>query len=132
RPRATLRAARQRTRGAAPVMRRQVRSVCVGLFGVLAAGAAAAVGPDLPPFGLGAFDRSEPISITADELEARDDDGARTLSFRRGVQVHQGTLMLAADLLEAVYAAGESQPRELEARGSVEIGEGTRRARCDE
>ena len=113
-------------------LRRVRRGVCAGLAGALAAGAAAAVGPDIPPFGLGAFDRSEPISITADELEARDNDGTRTLAFRRAVQVHQGPLSLSADLLEAVYVSGESQPRELEARGSVEIREGTRRARCEQ
>ena len=105
-------------------------AVGAGLAATLAAGVAAAVGPDLPPFGLGAFDRNEPISITADQLDARDNDGTRTLAFRNQVQVHQGSLSLAADVLEAVYVSGESQPRELEARGDVEIREGTRRARC--
>jgi lipopolysaccharide export system protein LptA len=102
------------------------------LAGGLAAGSAGAVGPDLPPFGLGAFDRREPISITAEELDARDQDGVRTLAFRHRVQVRQGPLSLSADMLQAVYASGESQPRELEARGGVVIHEGTRRARCEE
>jgi len=112
-------------------LRRARSGARVGLAVALAAGAAAAVGPDLPPFGLGAFDRSEPITITADELEARDNEGTRNLAFRRGVQVQQGPLTLSADVLEAVYVSGESQPRELEARGSVVIREGTRRARCE-
>ena len=106
------------------------RAIFSGIAGVCAAAAAAAAGPDLPPFGLGAFDRNEPISISADQLEARDNEGTRTLAFRRAVQVHQGTLSLAADVLEAVYVAGESQPRTLDAQGNVEIREGTRRARC--
>ena len=108
------------------------RRAGVGLAVALAARAAAAVGPDLPPFGLGAFDRQEPISITAGELDARDQDGQRTLAFRKNVEVHQGPLSLAADELEAVYVSGESQPRALAARGHVAIREGTRRARCDE
>jgi lipopolysaccharide transport protein LptA len=112
--------------------RRSALGMGTGLAAVLAAGSAGAVGPDLPPFGLGAFDRAEPISITADQLEAQDQDGARTLSFRRAVQVHQGSLELSADALRAIYAAGESQPRELAASGGVVIHEGTRRARCDE
>jgi lipopolysaccharide transport protein LptA len=112
-------------------MRRAILGACAGLAGALAASAASAVGPDLPPFGLGAFDRSEPITITADELEARDNEGTRALAFRRDVEVHQGPLSLSADALSAVYASGQSQPRELEAHGNVEIREGTRRARCD-
>lgn len=112
-------------------MIRRCARIGAGFVGALAAGAAAAVGPDLPPFGLGAFDRSEPITITADQLEAREQDGTRRLAFRRAVRVNQGPLSLAADVLEAVYVAGESQPRELEARGSVEIREGSRRARCE-
>jgi lipopolysaccharide transport protein LptA len=96
------------------------------------AAAADAVGPDLPPFGLGAFDRQEPIAITAEQLDARDQDGLRKLAFRHRVEVRQGPLALSADVLEAVYVSGESQPRELEARGGVSIREGTRRARCEE
>ena len=107
---------------------------CAGaaLAAALAAQAAGAVGPDLPPFGLGAFDRREPITITAEQLDARDQDGLRTLAFRERVEVRQGPLALSADELRAVYASGESQPRELEARGGVSIREGTRRARCEE
>jgi lipopolysaccharide transport protein LptA len=113
------------------IARRRLR-VIAAIGGALAAGSAQAVGPDLPPFGLGAFDRQEPISITAEELDARDQDGVRTLAFRHRVQVRQGPLSLSADMLQAVYASGESQPRELEAHGSVQIREGTRRARCDD
>jgi lipopolysaccharide transport protein LptA len=101
------------------------------LAGALLARGAAAVGPDLPPFGLGAFDRDEPITITAQELEAQDGEGTRTLAFRRGVQVRQGPLSLSADTLRAVYVSGESQPRELDASGNVRIDEGFRRARCE-
>jgi lipopolysaccharide transport protein LptA len=101
-------------------------------FVALVAAAAGAVGPDLPPFGLGAFDRQEPITITAEELDARDEGELRTLAFRHKVEVRQGPLALSADMLRATYASGESQPRALEAQGSVSIREGTRRARCDE
>jgi lipopolysaccharide transport protein LptA len=106
------------------------RRAWFGLASAWLAGAATAVGPDLPPFGLGDFDREEPISITADQLEARDDQGRRTLAFRRDVEVRQGPLRLSAEVLEAVYVDGDSQPRSLSASGGVEIREGTRRARC--
>jgi lipopolysaccharide export system protein LptA len=105
---------------------------CAGLASALLAGAAGAVGPDLPPFGLGAFDREEPITITAEQLEASNDDGRRTLAFRRDVDVRQGPLHLSAALLEAVYVDGDTQPYSLRARGGVEIREGLRRARCEE
>jgi lipopolysaccharide transport protein LptA len=115
------------------VTARRARSyVVTALAAALAANGAGAVGPDLPPFGLGAFDRQEPISITAEQLDARDQDGLRTLAFRQRVEVRQGPLALSADVLQAIYAAGEGQPRELEARGHVSIREGTRRATCDE
>src|SRR5262249_41512505 len=133
RPRAALRAARQRSRGAAAVSPCRARGCAAAVLGsALAAASAGAVGPDLPPFGLGAFDRREPIAITADELDARDQEGQRTLAFRHAVEVRQGTLSLSADTLQAVYAPGDSQPRELEAHGGVTIHEGTRRARCDD
>jgi len=108
------------------------RSAVVLLAAVIAAQRAGAVGPDLPPFGLGAFDRREPIAITAGQLDARDEEGVRTLAFKHNVEVRQGPLSLAADELQAVYVAGESQPRELQARGHVKIHEGTRRAHCEE
>jgi lipopolysaccharide export system protein LptA len=107
-------------------------SAAGALAGALAAVAAGAVGPDLPPFGLGAFDRQEPIAITAESLDARDQDGVRTLAFRRNVEVRQGSMSLSADVLQAVYVSGEGQPRELEASGRVQIREGTRRARCEQ
>jgi lipopolysaccharide transport protein LptA len=89
-----------------------------------------AVGPELPPFGLGDFQRSEPIAITADKLEAQDSSDRRTLEFRRNVVVKQGPLRLSSDVLSAEYRDGDDQPRRLEARGRVEIREGARRARC--
>jgi len=112
-------------------MRRCVRIGGTVLAGVLTACPASAVGPDLPPFGLGAFDRSEPITIEADQLVAQELDGTRRLAFRSQVRVKQGPLSLSANVLEAVYVSGESQPRELDAHGKVEIREGTRRARCE-
>src|SRR5262249_33681986 len=106
---------------------------CTGLAAALIAGAAGATGgPDLPPFGLGAFDRREPIAITADQLEAQDDEGQRTLVFRRAVQVSQGPLSLSADLLRVVYASGGGRPTDFRATGAVKISEGTRRAHCDD
>jgi len=112
-------------------VKRALALLVAGSLSVLGAASIAAVGPDLPPFGLGDFDRAEPIEITADQLEARDDDGRRTLAFRRHVQVRQGPLSLSSSTLSAVYVEGEQQPRRLEARGDVQIQEGARRAACD-
>lgn len=101
----------------------------VGLVSLASAGAGAS---DAPPFGLGAFDREDPISIEADKLEASEQEGRRTLVFRKGVRVRQGPLELRAERLEAEYRAGESEPERLRADGNVRIREGDRRARCRE
>ncbi len=108
-----------------------IRGVIAALAGSFVALAAGGVGPDLPPFGLGDFQRSEPIAITAEKLEAQDASDRRTLAFRRNVVVKQGPLRLSSDVLSAEYRDGDDQPRRLEARGRVEIREGLRRARCD-
>ena len=129
---AGLRSPSARCASAKPALRRAAIGACAAITGALVAQTAAAVGPDLPPFGLGAFDRREPIAITAEQLDARDQDGLRTLAFRQRVEVRQGPLSLSADVLQAVYASGETQPRELEASGGVQIREGTRRAKCAE
>lgn len=88
--------------------------------------------PDVPVFGLGGFERGDPISITADKLEAQDGSQRRRLTFRRNVLVRQGGLSLRADRLEAVYDAGASEPARLSALGRARIEEGTRRASCGE
>jgi len=88
--------------------------------------------PEVPVFGLGAFERGEPISITADALEARDDGSRRVIQFRRNVRVRQGALRLRTERLEAVYGAGAREPDSLSARGATRIEEGSRRALCSE
>ncbi len=92
---------------------------------------AAAADSGVAPFGFGGFGRDEPISITADRLEARDGD-TRQLAFRRNVRVRQGALTLSAQVLEARYPEGDRQPEQLWARGDVRIREGARRAHCRE
>jgi lipopolysaccharide transport protein LptA len=83
------------------------------------------------PFSLGDFDRSAPVVIRADELEATEQDGRREIVFRRHVQVRQGTLEVNSDELSALYPAGAKQPSRLEAKGAVTVREGTRSARCE-
>ncbi|MDH3687144.1 MAG: hypothetical protein OEP95_13020, partial [Myxococcales bacterium] len=107
-----------------------MRSAAATILVTLIAPGLGAAGPELPPFGLGDFQRSEPIAITAEKLEAQDTSGRRTLAFRRNVIVKQGPLRLSSDVLSAEYHKGDDQPRRLEARGRVEIREGARRARC--
>lgn len=75
--------------------------------------------------------RDDPIQIHSDELEVLPQDGGRRLVFSRNVEVHQGNIILNADRLEAVYAAGASQPDLLLASGRVRVAQGGRRARCE-
>jgi len=84
------------------------------------------------PLGLEALGDDEPLSIRSDELEATDQAGARTLVFRRNVEVRRGDLTLRAQWLEAFYPAGAKQPRDLSARGGVTVAQAARSARCRE
>jgi len=83
------------------------------------------------PFSLGAFDRNAPVVIRSEELEATERSGRRVLEFRRNVEVQQGSLLLRAERLSAVYPPDSKQPSRLEAEGGVVVSEGRREARCD-
>jgi len=76
--------------------------------------------------------RDHPIEIKADEAEIIDRGESRELVFKRNVWVRQGNVTLQSDVLQALYVKGESDPRELVARGRVRVAQGDRRARCDE
>ena len=92
-----------------------------------------ALGSGDGPFSLGDFDRSAPVVIRADELEATEqEDGGRLIVFRRNVHVRQGTLEVNSDELSALYPHGAKQPARLEAKGSVTVHEGTRSAICEQ
>jgi lipopolysaccharide export system protein LptA len=82
-------------------------------------------------FGLDALEGGPPLSIRSDELEATEQEGARTLIFRSQVTVQRGDLTLRADQLRALYPPGAKQPRELVATGGVTVVQGARSARCD-
>lgn len=81
--------------------------------------------------GTGAFKSDAPIEIHADEAEIVAQGANRKLVFKGGVQVHQDNVSLGSDSLEAEYEEGESEPRQLVARGSVHVEQGNRSARCD-
>jgi lipopolysaccharide export system protein LptA len=83
------------------------------------------------PFGLDALKGGAPLTIRSDELEATEQDGARTLTFRGHVEVRRGDLTLGADRLQAFYLPGAKQPSELSAWGDVTVVQGARSARCD-
>lgn len=83
------------------------------------------------PFGLDAPEDDQPLSVRSDELEATEKDRARTLIFRRNVEVRRGDLTLRADWLQAFYPPDAKQPSHLAARGGVTVAQGTRSARCD-
>jgi lipopolysaccharide export system protein LptA len=82
-------------------------------------------------FGLDALEEGPPLSIRSDELEATEQEGARTLTFRSQVEVQRGDLTLRAEELQAFYPPGAKQPRELSASGGVTVVQGARSARCD-
>jgi lipopolysaccharide export system protein LptA len=82
--------------------------------------------------GLGEFKSDAPIEIKADEAEIVAEGEGRRLVFTGSVWVHQDTLTLRSDFLEAEYVEGESEPRQLVARGTVRVEQGNRSARCDE
>jgi lipopolysaccharide transport protein LptA len=76
------------------------------------------------------FRSDTPIEIKADEAEIIDRDEGRHLIFRRNVWVRQDSVTLRSDRLEAFYAKGESEPRELIAEGNVKVDQHDRHAKC--
>jgi lipopolysaccharide transport protein LptA len=79
------------------------------------------------------FDRGKPLSIQSDQLESQTDaKGARRILFTGHVRATQGDLSLVADRVEAVSAAGASEPDRLTAQGHVTLKQGARTARCAE
>jgi lipopolysaccharide transport protein LptA len=99
-------------------------------------GAVSAPAPEKPaakPREALAFDKSKPLSIHSDQLEAAPDpSGQRRLVFVGQVRAEQGDFSLVADRLEALYLAGASEPHRLQAKGHVTLKQGTRVARCAE
>lgn len=89
----------------------------------------AAAEGDVEPAGLRT---DEPISIRSEQLDVVSREGRRHLVFRDHVVVRQGDVELRANQLDAFYAAGDSQPERLVARGAVEVAQGERVAHCDE
>ncbi len=84
-----------------------------------------------PRLALGDFDSDAPIEIKADSAEIVAAGEGRRLVFTGSVWVHQDDLTLRSDFLEAEYVEGESEPRQLVARGGVRVEQGNRSARCD-
>lgn len=81
--------------------------------------------------GLLNIESGQPLSITADELEAIElPDGRRQLLFNRSVNVEQGGLLVRSNRLEAHYAANATQPDRLVASGDVRVKQKTRELSC--
>ncbi|MBI3077282.1 MAG: lipopolysaccharide transport periplasmic protein LptA [Deltaproteobacteria bacterium] len=64
-------------------------------------------------------ERSQPITVIADRLEA--DDRRRIITFTGNVIAKQADLVLTADVLTATYEGRQRDLRELNARGNVKI-----------
>lgn len=87
--------------------------------------------PAEPRPGMLRIDSDEPLSITAEELEAIEEpDGRRRLVFNQKVNVDQGGLKVQSDRLEAHYAAQASEPERLVASGNVRVRQEKRELSC--
>ena len=87
--------------------------------------------PEGANFGL-SVDSDEPLSISSDELEAVQSQGARRLVFTENVVVTQADVRITTRRLEAFYPSGSSKPDRLVATGDVVMAQGEREAHCDE
>lgn len=123
--------------------RDQTTSAVAGLADQVIAGLLALVAPaDDPavpaarnaagaPASLRAFDRSAPISIKSQALEAAEVNGVRRLVFSGDVSVVQSDITMTSSRLTADYPKGASEPTRLVAQGSVRVLHGSQEARCD-
>ncbi len=90
-------------------------------------------GERTPLFAFGTANKDDPIEIVSEELEFVSlEGGGRRLVFTRNVRVVQGDVTLLTDELEALYAAQQSQPDELIAKGHVQVNQGDQQARCQQ
>lgn len=74
----------------------------------------------------------DPMSIAADQLEVVSKEGGRTIVFVGNVKLTQGPLLLNSERLEAVYAAGASDPERIVATRNVRITQSGKTVRCDQ
>jgi len=110
-----------------------IRSMLVRALAVLILGLAAPVvraqGSEVPFGGL-SHDSTQPVEITADQLDL--DQAAGVAVFTGTVRVGQGELRLAADRLEVFYAdsggTGTGQVERMRASGSVTLSNGAEAA----
>jgi lipopolysaccharide export system protein LptA len=98
----------------------------------LGAGPGLAQGTSVP-FGGVAHDATQPVEITADELQL--DQAAGTAVFTGGVRVGQGALRMAADRIEVFYVeganGGSGQVDRMQASGNVTLSNGTEAAESE-
>ncbi len=87
-----------------------------------------AVGPQASPR---VFDRSAPISIKSQTLEASEVNGIRRLVFSGDVHVVQSDITMTSNRLTADYPKGSSEPTRLVAEGAVRVTQGGQEVRCD-
>jgi lipopolysaccharide export system protein LptA len=75
------------------------------------------------------FDRSQPINITSDRLEA--DDAARQVKFLGNVVARQGEVVIYSAVLTLFYSEGSKEIDRVEADRDVRIVQGERVATGD-
>jgi len=121
----------------------QTTSAVAGLADQVIAGLLALTAPADAPAALAApaaagaqtslrvFDRSAPISIKSQSLEAAEVNGVRRLVFSGDVHVVQSDITMTSNRLTADYPKGSSEPTRLVAQGAVRVLQGDQEARCD-
>jgi len=103
----------------------------VALFAVLTIAAAPAAAQEKGPFGGFKHDSSQPIEITADSLEVRQDENLAI--FEGEVEAGQDTLRLTADKVRVYYDPESEQSdtgaiRNMQAEGNVFLSNGSETA----
>ncbi len=102
-----------------------------GILGLLSPAPPAASGAAGSNAQWGVFDRSAPISIKSNTLEAAEVDGNRRLVFSGDVNVVRHDITMTSNALTADYPKGSSEPTQLVAEGSVRVVQGGQVASCD-
>jgi len=79
------------------------------------------------------FNRDAPMSIKANQLDARTGEGGgrKHFVFTGNVRATQAGLRIRGERLEAFYPPGNSQPEKIVVSGNVRVRQGERLVRCD-
>ena len=78
-----------------------------------------------------ATEEAAPLVARSERLHAEQDEEMRRIILEGGVEIVQGDLTLRSERLELFYPENAQHPERIEALGSVEFLQGSRRATCE-